>query len=221
MSNAKENKLKMKDIAMIGIFGALLFVIKMLAGSLMALSMTVQMYSVSIIAILSAPLYMLVMAKVHKHCYPYMSIGQAVMTSSISFVLPVGVAILSRGAVTLNEVILCLLSSMGLAGSLQAMIEFWQDIFAIYEIQPRIQSLLDAEELPVPTEPRHPNGAEIVLRDIHFSYGDAEVIHGASFTAKEGTVTALVGPSGSGKSTLAKLIARFWDVNAGRYRSVA
>lgn len=151
----------------------------------------------------------------YKHCYPYMSIGQAVMTSSISFVLPVGVAILSRGAVTLNEVILCLLLSMGLAGSLQAMIEFWQDISAIYEIQPRIQSLLDAEELPVPTEPRHPNGAEIVLRDIHFSYGDAEVIHGASFTAKEGTVTALVGPSGSGKSTLAKLIARFWDVNAG------
>ena len=151
----------------------------------------------------------------YKHCYPYMSIGQAVMTSSISFVLPVGVAILSRGAVTLNEVILCLLLSIGLAGSLQAMIEFWQDISAIYEIQPRIQSLLDAEELPVSTEPRHPNGAEIVLRDIHFSYGDAEVIHGASFTAKEGTVTALVGPSGSGKSTLAKLIARFWDVNAG------
>ena len=42
-----------------------------------------------------------------------------------------------------------------------------------------------------------------------------EVIHGVSFTAKAGTVTALVGPSGSGKSTLAKLIARFWDVSAG------
>lgn len=56
----------MKDIAMIGIFGALLFVITMLAGSLMALSMTVQMYSVAIIALFSAPLYMLVMAKVHK-----------------------------------------------------------------------------------------------------------------------------------------------------------
>ena len=151
----------------------------------------------------------------YRHCYPYMSIGQAVMTSSISFVLPVGAAILSRGAVTLGEVILCLLLSMGLAGSLQAMIEFWQDISAIYEIQPRIQALLDAEELPVPAEPKYPEGAGIELKDVHFSYGDAEVIHGASFTAKEGTVTALVGPSGSGKSTLAKLIARFWDVNAG------
>ncbi|WP_329886558.1 MptD family putative ECF transporter S component [Pseudoramibacter faecis] len=66
MSNTKENRMKMKDIAMIGIFGALLFVITMLAGSLMALSMTVQMYSVAIISLFSAPLYMLVMAKVRK-----------------------------------------------------------------------------------------------------------------------------------------------------------
>lgn len=55
MSNRKENRLKMKDIAMIGIFGALLFVITMLAGSLMALSMTVQMYSVAIIALFPHP----------------------------------------------------------------------------------------------------------------------------------------------------------------------
>ena len=53
------------------------------------------------------------------------------------------------------------------------------------------------------------------LKDVHFGYDNSEVIHGISFTAKEGTVTALVGPSGSGKSTLAKLIARFWDVDAG------
>lgn len=66
MSKANENKLKMKDIATIGIFGALLFIVTMLAGSLMSLSMTLQMYSVAIIAVVSAPLYMLVMAKVHR-----------------------------------------------------------------------------------------------------------------------------------------------------------
>ena len=48
----------------------------------------------------------------------------------------------------------------------------------------------------------------VQMKDVHFGYGDSEIIHGISFTAKAGSVTAFVGPSGSGKSTLAKLIAR-------------
>lgn len=44
---------------------------------------------------------------------------------------------------------------------------------------------------------------------------DTEVLHGISFSAKEGTLTALVGESGSGKSTLAKLLVHFYDVTGG------
>ena len=91
----------------------------------------------------------------YKHCYPFMSISQVVMPSTIAFVLPVGVVLLSGGTTTLNEVILCILLSMGLVGSLQAMIEFWHDIAAIYEIQPRIMALLEAKELPEPIEAQH------------------------------------------------------------------
>lgn len=66
MSKINESKLKMKDIATIGIFSALLFVVTMLAGALMGISMTLNMYSVAVVAVLSAPLFMLIMAKVHK-----------------------------------------------------------------------------------------------------------------------------------------------------------
>lgn len=38
MSRTNENKLKMKDIATIGIFSALLFVVTMVAGALMGIS---------------------------------------------------------------------------------------------------------------------------------------------------------------------------------------
>ena len=62
----KENKLKMKDIATIGIFSALLFVVTMLVGAISGISMTLYMFSTSIIALISAPLYMLIMARVHK-----------------------------------------------------------------------------------------------------------------------------------------------------------
>lgn len=66
MNKTNESKLKMKDIATIGIFSALLFVVTMAAGALMGISMTLNMYSVAIVAVFSAPLFMLIMAKVHK-----------------------------------------------------------------------------------------------------------------------------------------------------------
>lgn len=50
---------------------------------------------------------------------------------------------------------------------------------------------------------------------MHFSYKDAEVIHGIDLTIKEGQMAALVGESGSGKSTLAKLLVHFYDLNSG------
>lgn len=153
--------------------------------------------------------------KWYKHCWPFMSISQAIMPSVVAFVLPVGMALISHGAVTLPELILCILLSMGIVGSMQTLTEFFETFSLIAEVQPRIQAMLDMEELSEPSEPRHAKNAQVQLKDVHFGYGDSEIIHGISFAANEGTVTALVGPSGSGKSTLAKLIARFWDVNAG------
>jgi subfamily B ATP-binding cassette protein MsbA len=51
---------------------------------------------------------------------------------------------------------------------------------------------------------------DIEFRDVWFEYREnIPVIKGVSFTAKEGTTTALVGSSGSGKSTLISLIMAF------------
>lgn len=42
------------------------------------------------------------------------------------------------------------------------------------------------------------------------------LLHGISFTAKPGTLTAVIGPSGAGKSTLSKLVAGLYIPTAGR-----
>ena len=57
---------------------------------------------------------------------------------------------------------------------------------------------------------------DLRFEDMSFSYeAGKEVLHGVSFEARPGTVTALVGPSGSGKSTIIGLVAAFHAPEAG------
>jgi ATP-binding cassette subfamily B protein len=60
---------------------------------------------------------------------------------------------------------------------------------------------------------------EIAFHNVSFSYDDKYdeemVLKNINFTAKPGTMTALVGQSGSGKTTIANLTVRFWDVKQG------
>ena len=83
--------------------------------------------------------------------------------------------------------------------------------------------ILSAPELPAPKGVRRADeapassGASVALEDVSFSYeADRPVLQGVSFRVDPGTMTAIVGPSGCGKTTIARLIARFYDVDAGR-----
>lgn len=59
----------------------------------------------------------------------------------------------------------------------------------------------------------------IEFDDVSFSYETGkQVLNDISFTAPQGSVTALIGSSGSGKSTIASLIARFWDTDKGHIK---
>jgi len=56
----------------------------------------------------------------------------------------------------------------------------------------------------------------IVFEDVHFAYRSNEpVLHGMSFAAESGKLTALVGPSGGGKSTIFNLLLRFYEPTSG------
>ncbi len=58
---------------------------------------------------------------------------------------------------------------------------------------------------------------EFRFENVRFAYqSDKEVLHGISFDAPAGSVTALVGSSGSGKTTIASLAASFLEPNEGR-----
>ncbi len=55
----------------------------------------------------------------------------------------------------------------------------------------------------------------VVLKDVHKSFGDLEVIKGISLSVMKGEVICVIGPSGSGKSTLIRCINALNDIQSG------
>jgi ATP-binding cassette, subfamily B, bacterial IrtB/YbtQ len=80
----------------------------------------------------------------------------------------------------------------------------------------RMAALLATPPLPEPVSPAIPRDTTIAFHDVSFSYDGNPVLWGADFWLPERGLVALVGPSGAGKTTILRLIARFWDVEAGR-----
>ena len=57
---------------------------------------------------------------------------------------------------------------------------------------------------------------KIEIKNLSFTYDEAEVLKNINLKIKKGETLAIVGPSGSGKSTLANLLPRFYDYSSGK-----
>ena len=80
----------------------------------------------------------------------------------------------------------------------------------------RAQEILDTPQMDLSGEALAPASKDIAAENAEFSYDRRKIIDGVTLRIPERTTTAIVGPSGGGKTTLVNLLARFWDVDAGR-----
>jgi ATP-binding cassette subfamily B protein len=96
-----------------------------------------------------------------------------------------------------------------LYNTFQASMAAVQKIYTVLDTEPDMLDAADAMDLP---EAR----GEVALRDVTFGYdADAPVLHDVDLTIPAGKTVALVGATGAGKSTVIKLLARFYDPQAG------
>ncbi|HEY3684650.1 MAG TPA: ABC transporter ATP-binding protein [Streptosporangiaceae bacterium] len=82
----------------------------------------------------------------------------------------------------------------------------------------RIDAVLRTPVLPEPVRPRPLGPPAIDLDDVRFGYDGVPLLDGLTLHVPAGSTTALVGPSGAGKTTVTKLVARFFDTDAGTVR---
>jgi subfamily B ATP-binding cassette protein MsbA len=91
------------------------------------------------------------------------------------------------------------------------------EAFAGLDRTGEIMSELEENQDPARTMKVPPIQGTVQFEDVEFAYDPAKpVLHGISFLASAGTVTALVGSSGSGKSTIISLLCAFHTPSKGR-----
>ena len=81
------------------------------------------------------------------------------------------------------------------------------------------ERIVDLMDEPIMSgEGAAPQKHDLQFEHVTFGYGKDTVLHDVSASFPSGSMTAVVGPSGSGKSTMLRLIARFYDPQAGTVR---
>jgi len=91
------------------------------------------------------------------------------------------------------------------------------EAFAGLDRTNEILAELEENQAPGRTEKMPPIEGRIRFEEVEFAYQpEKPVLHGISFVADPGTVTALVGSSGSGKSTIISLLCAFHTPGKGR-----
>ena len=156
--------------------------------------------------------------KWYQSSWKLMNFISAVLPSTFLGTLPIGMYLYLTGSLAPQDLVICLILSLGIVGPLMNFTTYVNETKAIEYAVHDVDKLLHAEELPDVQQMVQVKSQNIELKNISFSYdkeNGKQVLSHINLKIPEGKFTALVGPSGGGKSTIARLIARFWDVNEG------
>ncbi len=143
--------------------------------------------------------------------------AQMLLQAGVGLVVFVGVQLLTGGQIELIPLLMFFLIVVRIYGPVLTEFTLLPELFYHRQSTKRMRALMEAPVMDGDAEKKIP-AYEIEFDHVSFRYNEQDeesVIDDLSVKIPADAITALVGPSGCGKSTIARLIARFWDVNAG------
>ena len=138
----------------------------------------------------------------------------ALRAASVGLVLTAGQQALV-GTLPLPYFLMIALFSFTIFGSVEAINDAAHVLSVTDAVLDRLEELERTDFIDKDGREIAPEKFDVALSHVSFGYGQREVLHDVTFTAPQGTTTAIVGPSGSGKSTICNLVARFYDADSG------
>ncbi|PCC70754.1 ATP-binding cassette, subfamily B [Nannocystis exedens] len=143
----------------------------------------------------------------------------AVVMAGLLAVLVLGARMLLVGALSVADTVAWMVLAVRFFEPLGALIDLVGALRAMDNAMTRLEEIFHAPALPRSADPvRRVERASVEFSRVSYAYTDTPALSEVSFVCPPGTTTALVGASGSGKTTVTRLIARFFDVDAGVVR---
>ena len=138
---------------------------------------------------------------------------------SLAMICAFGSYLFLKGQVRLGDLSSFVQYSRKFSGPINEAANIIAELQSAFAAAERVFTLIDAE----PEKADAPDAVtltdvkgEVRLEHVDFGYEPGKpIVKDLSFTAKPGSLTAIVGPTGAGKTTIINLLMRFYDVEGG------
>ena len=148
----------------------------------------------------------------------FTTLDQVVLVANTVIAVIAGSILIKRGEIDTGTWIAYYMYSQTISGSVMVMTQLWPVLKSVQGSIERVCEFMEEESECYEGSEIEEIENDIVLENVHFSYGDRKILKGVNLVIPHGKMTAIVGSSGSGKTTLLGIIERFFVPDSGSVR---